>query len=49
MTLQNDNLVSYPAIGFGVTCMVSCLVMTLHGMIMTMKHVKLIKKKKLKL
>lgn len=33
----------------GSASLVSCLIMTLFGMVMTMKRVKLIKKKKLKL
>lgn len=49
LSLQNDILVSYPAFVIGAASLVACLILTLYGMVMTMKRVKLIRKKKLRL
>ena len=49
LALENDILVSYPALAIGAASITACLILTLYGMVMTMKRVKLIKKKKLKL
>lgn len=49
LALQNDMIVNYPSLGIGAVCIAVCLILTLYNMVMTMKRVKLIKKKKLKL
>ena len=49
LALENDIVVSYPAFAIGAATIAACLILTLYGMVMTMKRVKLIKKKKLKL
>lgn len=49
LSLQNDIIISYPAFAIGAASLAACLILTLYGMVMTMKRVKLIKKKKLKL
>ena len=49
LALENDIVVSYPTFAIGAAAIAACLILTLYGMVMTMKRVKLIKKKKLKL
>lgn len=49
LSLENPDVINYTSLGIGIAAVVACLIMTLYGMVMTMKRVKLIKKKKLKL
>lgn len=49
LSLQDDLIVSYPAFAIGGATLTASLALTLYGMVITMKRVKLIRKKKLKL
>lgn len=49
LSLEDDRIISYSAFAIGGTSLVACLILTLYGMVMTMKRVKLIRKKKIQL